>query len=62
LFLLILRNLVPVTKRVYTIKVKIFQNFVFFRIWIRIRIWNADLDPGETNTDPDPQHCLRVFV
>jgi hypothetical protein len=37
----------------------------FFSCWIRIRIWNADPDPGDEfdadpDTDPDPKHCWRV--
>jgi hypothetical protein len=29
----------------------------FISSWIRIRIWNADPDPGDKfNADPDPKH------
>jgi hypothetical protein len=33
----------------------------FISCWIRIRIRNADQDPGDKfNADPDPKHCLPV--
>ncbi len=36
-------------------------NFISSRI--RIRIWNADPDPGDKfNTDPDPKHWVPVPV
>jgi hypothetical protein len=38
-------------------------NFISSWIRIRIRIWNADPDPGEKfNADPDPKHCLTLFL
>jgi hypothetical protein len=37
----------------------------FISSWIRIRIWNADPDPGDKfnadpDMDPDPKHWLKV--
>jgi hypothetical protein len=33
----------------------------FISCWIRIRIWNADPDPGDKfNADPDPEHWPEV--
>jgi hypothetical protein len=39
----------------------------FISSWIRIRIWNADPDPGDkfnpdTDTDPDPKHWKYVPI
>jgi hypothetical protein len=34
----------------------------FISSWIRIRIRNADPDPGDKlNADPDPKHCALHF-